>query len=80
MKATTQTIDNMQSAYKGEMTATAKYEAFSKKAQEEGLHSIAVLYNAVSVAESIHARNHKATHAQPIEPGLLPRAGHLGAQ
>lgn len=31
MKATTQTIDNRQSAYKGEMTATAKYEAFSKR-------------------------------------------------
>jgi len=26
------TIENMQSAHKGEMTATAKYEAFSKKA------------------------------------------------
>lgn len=54
------TIENMQSAYKGEKTATAKYEAFSKKAEEEGYHNIALLYNAVSAAESIHATNHKA--------------------
>ena len=60
MDAGTKTIENMQSAYKGEMTATAKYEAFSKKAEEEGYHNIALLYNAASVAESIHARNHKA--------------------
>lgn len=54
------TIENMQTAYKGEKTATAKYEAFSKKAEEEGLHNIALLYNAVSAAENIHATNHKA--------------------
>ncbi len=54
------TIENMQSAYKGEKTATAKYEAFSKKAEEEGYHNIALLYNAVSAAENIHAANHKA--------------------
>lgn len=60
MNAENKTIDNMQEAYKGEMTATAKYEAFSKKAEEEGLHTIAVLYHAVSAAERIHANNHKA--------------------
>lgn len=54
------TIENMQSSYKGEKTATAKYEAFSKKAEEEGYHNIALLYNAVSAAENIHAINHKA--------------------
>jgi rubrerythrin len=60
MDAGTKTIENMQSAYKGEKTATAKYEAFSKKAEEEGYHNIALLYNAVSAAENIHAINHKA--------------------
>jgi rubrerythrin len=60
MDASTKTIENMQSAYKGEMTATAKYAAFSKKAQEEGYPQIATLYHAVSVAENIHATNHKA--------------------
>jgi len=60
MDAGTKTIENMQSAYKGERIATAKYEAFSKKAEEEGFHNIALLYNAVSAAENIHATNHKA--------------------
>jgi rubrerythrin len=59
MDAGTKTIENMQSAYKGEKTATAKYEAYSKKAEEEGFHNIALLYNAVSAAENIHAINHK---------------------
>jgi len=59
-KAESKTIENMQSAYKGEMNAIAKFEAFSKKAEEEGYHYIALLYNAVSAAEYIHARNHKA--------------------
>ncbi len=54
------TIENMQTAYKGEKTATAKYEAFSKKAETEGYHLIALLYNAVSAAENIHAMNHKS--------------------
>jgi rubrerythrin len=60
MEAGTKTIENMQTAYKGERTATAKYEAFSKKAEEEGFHNIALLYKAVSAAENIHAINHKA--------------------
>jgi rubrerythrin len=60
MDAESKTIENMQAAYKGEKTATAKYEAFSAKAEEEGYHNIALLYNAVSAAESIHAKNHKA--------------------
>jgi hypothetical protein len=55
MDAGTKTIKNMQSAYKGEKTAFAKYEAFSKKAEEEGYHNNALLYNAVSAAENIHA-------------------------
>lgn len=54
-----QTIKNMQSAYQGEKNATAKYLAFSKKAEAEGYHNIALLYNAVSAAENIHATNHQ---------------------
>lgn len=59
MDAKTKTIENMQSAYKGEITATAKYKAFAKKALEDGYTNIATLYNAVSAAENIHAHNHK---------------------
>jgi hypothetical protein len=57
MEAEAKTIENMQSAYKGEITAVVKYVAFSKKA--EGYHNIALLYNAVSAAENIHSMNHK---------------------
>jgi rubrerythrin len=60
LDAGTRTIENMQSAYEGEKIATAKYEAFSKVAEEEGYHNIALLYNAVSASENIHATNHKA--------------------
>jgi rubrerythrin len=68
------TIDNMQAAYKGEKTATAKYEAFAKKAEEEGFHNIALLYNAVSAAENIHAINHKAVieDAGASVPTIVP--------
>lgn len=74
LDAGTKTIENMQSAYKGERTATAKYEAFSKKAEEEGYHSIALLYNAVSAAENIHAINHKAVieDAGATVPIIIP--------
>ncbi len=60
MKAEALTIENMLSAYEGELTATAKYEEFSKRAESDGYHNIAILYNAVSAAENIHSRNHLA--------------------
>jgi rubrerythrin len=74
LNAETKTIENMQSAYKGEKTATAKYDAFSKKAEEEGYHTIALLYNAVSAAENIHAINHKAVieDAGSTVPVIIP--------
>jgi rubrerythrin len=53
-------IENMQSAYKGEVTATAKYKAYADKADLEKYHLIAVLYKAISFSENIHANNHKA--------------------
>ena len=54
------TIENMQAAFKGETTASAKYAAYSKKAEQEGYHEIALLFKAASTAENIHAGNHKA--------------------
>lgn len=50
---------DLQDAYKGERTAIAKYEAFSKKAEEEGYHDIALLFKTVSKAETVHAGNHQ---------------------
>ncbi len=52
-------MENMQAAFKGETTASAKYTAFSKKADEEGYFQIALLFKAAAVAENIHANNHK---------------------
>ena len=53
-------IQNMQAAFKGETTASAKYAAYSKKAEAEGHHQIALLFLAASKSEKIHANNHKA--------------------
>lgn len=74
MKAEKQNLKNMLSAYEGEITATAKYAAFSKRAEEDGYHNIALLYDAVSAAENIHARNHKAVliDAGVTIPNLTP--------
>lgn len=68
-------IKNMQSAYIGEKIATARYEAFSKKAQEEGYHNISLLYNAVSAAENIHSINHKVVieDAGATVPVITPK-------
>ena len=53
-------ISNMQTAYMGEMTASAKYKDYAKNAELEGYHHIALLYKAISLSESIHANNHKS--------------------
>jgi rubrerythrin len=58
------TVKNLQDAYVGESTASAKYAAFAKKAREEGYSRVAILFEAASKAESIHASNHKAVLKQ----------------
>ena len=52
------TIENLKAGITGETTASAKYAAFAQKAREEGLDTIARLFDAASKAESIHATNH----------------------
>lgn len=52
------TIENLKAGIKGETTASAKYAAFAQKAREEGLDTIAKLFDAASKSESIHAANH----------------------
>lgn len=54
------TVDNIKAAIKGETTASAKYAAYAKKAKSEGLDKVALLFEAASKAESIHANNHTA--------------------
>ncbi len=51
---------NLSDAFIGETTASAKYAAYSKKAQEEGFPQIAMMFKAASASENIHANNHKA--------------------
>ena len=58
--AKTATVKNLLTAYAGETTASAKYAAYSKKAQEEGFSQIALLFKATSTSEKIHANNHKS--------------------
>ncbi len=50
----------MQTAYKGERITTAKYVAFSKKAEEEGFQKISLLHNGFSTSQNIRYTNHKA--------------------
>ena len=59
-EAKAKTIADMQDAFNGESNATARYAAFSKKAAEEGQKEIALLFKAASLAEKVHAGNHKA--------------------
>ncbi len=53
-------ITNLKSAITGETTAGAKYAAYAQKAREEGYARIALLFEAASKAENIHAGNHRA--------------------
>ena len=48
--AVAKNLVNMQAAYKGETTATAKYAAYAQKAAGEGFPQIALLYRAISAA------------------------------
>lgn len=54
------TLDNLQAAFNGESNANAKYAAFAVKADEEGYKSVAALFRATSLSESIHAKKHAA--------------------
>ncbi len=58
------TIENLKAAITGESTASAKYAAYAQKAKEEGYNKIALLFEAASKSESIHAGNHRAALEQ----------------
>ena len=63
-KEQSNTIANLKAAIKGETTASAKYAAYSLKAKKEGYAKVAVLFEAASKSESIHASNHRAVLEQ----------------
>jgi rubrerythrin len=59
-----QTVENLKAAITGETTASQKYAAYATKAREEGSLQIALLFDAASKAEAIHASNHRAVVEQ----------------
>lgn len=50
--------ENLRFAYENEAKMQARYEAFAKKADGEGLHGIASLFRATARAEQVHGSNH----------------------
>ncbi|MCF8240569.1 MAG: hypothetical protein K9J16_04220 [Melioribacteraceae bacterium] len=58
------TVQNIKAAIKGETTASAKYASYAEKAKEEGFEKVALLFEAASKAEAVHANNHRAVLSQ----------------
>jgi len=52
------TASNLRSAYGGESQAHMRYKVWGEKALQEGFPKVAVLFNAISYAEEIHAKSH----------------------
>jgi len=52
------TDENLSTAFAGESQANRKYLAFNKKAANEGFPNIALMFQAIAEAETIHALNH----------------------
>lgn len=70
-----QTVANLKAAFEGETTASAKYAAYAKKAKKEGYSKVALLFEAASKSENIHATNHSAVLEQLGEatPKVTPK-------
>ncbi|MCX7005277.1 MAG: rubrerythrin family protein [bacterium] len=70
------TLANLQAAYNGESNAKAKYEAFAKKADEEGYAGVATLFRAAAQAEGVHLASHakviKALKGEPTAVIVAP--------
>jgi rubrerythrin len=55
-----ETMNNLQTAFRGETNAHTRYQAFAAKADEEGYAGVASLFRAAARSEEIHAANHSA--------------------
>jgi rubrerythrin len=51
------TIKNLLAAYQGETNVNARYKAYAKKADADGLPGVASLFRATARAEQVHANN-----------------------
>jgi len=52
------TETNLRSAFAGESQAHIRYKIFAERAEKSGWANVARLFNAISLAERIHAGNH----------------------
>jgi rubrerythrin len=52
------TDENLHAAFAGESQANRKYNAFAKKADQEGFPNVARMFRAIAEAETVHALNH----------------------
>lgn len=52
------TETNLRGAFAGESQAHIRYKMFAERAEKSGFPNVARLFNAVSLAEKIHAGNH----------------------
>ncbi len=68
-------VDDLKAAFTGETTAGAKYAAYAEQARKDGFDKIALLFEAASKAEGIHAGNHEAALMQLGEsaPDVKPK-------
>ena len=57
-KKSNDTVNNLNVSIAGEIAAGVKYSAFAQKAREEGLPKIAIIFDALSKSEGVHAANH----------------------
>lgn len=52
------TAINLKAAFAGESQAHMRYMSWGEKAKQDGFPTVEVLFNAISFAESIHAKSH----------------------
>jgi rubrerythrin len=77
------TIANLKYAFKGESTASAKYAAYAEQAKKEGFVQIAIMFEATSRSEAIHAANHKTVlekmgqKVDPVKPNFTVQTTKL---
>ena len=59
--ASTETLQNLQTALNGERNAHARYLMFAEQADKEGDGAVASLFRAAAAAEEVHGNNHEQT-------------------
>lgn len=78
--AADKTLKNLKSAYAGETEAVSKYTQYAKATTKEHMPFEAGLFAAISVSESVHARNHlRVLNAHGIFVAPTKYAGKVGS-